>query len=47
MRKLAALLAVTFAFTIPLAGCNTMRGAGQDIEKGGQKLEDAAQKKQQ
>ncbi|MBB3179399.1 MULTISPECIES: entericidin A/B family lipoprotein [Variovorax] len=46
MKKLAALLAVTFAFTIPLAGCNTMKGAGQDIQKGGQKMEDAAQKKQ-
>ena len=45
MKKLAALLAVTFAFTIPLAGCNTMKGAGQDIQKGGQKMEDAAQKK--
>jgi len=46
MKKLAALLAVTFAFTIPLAGCNTMKGAGHDIQKGGQKMEDAAQKKQ-
>lgn len=46
MKKLAALLAVAFAFTIPLAGCNTMKGAGQDIQKGGQKMEDAAQKKQ-
>ena len=46
MRKIAALLAVAFACTIPLAGCNTMKGAGQDIEKGGQKLEDAAKKKQ-
>lgn len=25
-----------------VAGCNTMEGAGQDIQKGGQKLEDAA-----
>jgi predicted small secreted protein len=46
MKKIAALLAVTIAFVIPLAGCNTIKGAGQDIEKGGQKMEDAAQKKQ-
>lgn len=25
-----------------LAACNTMEGAGQDIKKGGQKLEDSA-----
>ncbi|AOY96186.1 entericidin AB lipoprotein [Cupriavidus sp. USMAA2-4] len=25
-----------------LAGCNTMAGLGQDIQKGGQKLESAA-----
>ena len=24
------------------AGCNTVRGAGQDIERGGQKTQDAA-----
>ncbi len=44
MRKLAALMAVAFAFAIPLAGCNTMKGAGQDIEKGGQKVENSADK---
>ena len=46
MKKLAALIAVMFAFGIPLAGCNTMKGAGQDIQKGGQKMEDTANKKQ-
>lgn len=25
-----------------LAGCNTMEGAGKDIKKGGQKIEDSA-----
>lgn len=25
-----------------LAGCNTMEGAGQDIQRGGEKLENAA-----
>ncbi len=46
MKKLAALATVVFAFAVPLAGCNTVKGAGQDIQKGGQKMEDAAQKKQ-
>ena len=46
MKKLAALAAVVVAFAVPLAGCNTVKGAGQDIQKGGQKMEDAAQKKQ-
>ena len=37
MKKLAALLTVIFAVSVPLAGCNTMKGAGQDIQKGGQR----------
>ena len=45
MKKVVALMAVTFAFAFPLAGCNTMQGAGQDIQKGGEKIEDAAKKK--
>jgi len=28
--------------TLLAAGCNTVRGAGQDIERGGQKTQDAA-----
>ncbi|AZG16722.1 MULTISPECIES: entericidin A/B family lipoprotein [Cupriavidus] len=27
-----------------LAGCNTMSGLGQDVQKGGQKLENTAEK---
>nr|WP_315597102.1 entericidin A/B family lipoprotein [uncultured Cupriavidus sp.] len=27
-----------------LAGCNTMSGLGQDVQKGGQKLENSAEK---
>jgi len=27
-----------------LAGCNTMEGLGQDVQKGGEKLENAADK---
>lgn len=29
---------------ISLAGCNTIAGAGRDIERGGEKVQDAAQK---
>lgn len=43
MKKLAALLALSFAFV--LTGCNTVKGVGQDIQKAGEKLEDAAKKK--
>ncbi len=46
MKKIAALLVVTFAFIVPLAGCNTMKGAGQDVQKAGDKMEDAAKKRQ-
>jgi predicted small secreted protein len=28
-----------------LAGCNTVAGAGQDMQKAGEKIEDAAKKK--
>ncbi|MBK6651341.1 MAG: entericidin A/B family lipoprotein [Betaproteobacteria bacterium] len=28
-----------------LAGCNTVKGVGQDIQKAGEKIEDAAKKK--
>ncbi len=45
MKKIAALIAVTFVFGASLAGCNTISGAGQDIQKGGQKIENAADKK--
>ena len=40
-KTIAVLLATLFV----LAGCNTVQGLGQDIQKGGQVLEDAARKK--
>jgi predicted small secreted protein len=45
MKKIATLLALSFAFAFALAGCNTVRGAGQDIQKAGTAIEDAAKKK--
>ena len=32
------------AIAVTLSACNTMAGAGQDIHKGGEKIEDAADK---
>ncbi len=43
MKSVAALLALSFA--LALAGCNTLRGAGQDIQKAGTVIEDVAKKK--
>ncbi|MBI1276041.1 entericidin A/B family lipoprotein [bacterium] len=42
MKKIAT-LAVLALFPL-LAACNTMAGAGEDIQKGGQKLENSAEK---
>ena len=38
MKKLVVILAAVFA----IAGCNTMAGAGKDIEAGGKAVEKAA-----
>jgi predicted small secreted protein len=43
MKTLATLFALSFA--LALAGCNTVRGFGEDVQKVGGKLEDAAKKK--
>jgi predicted small secreted protein len=32
------------AFAVTLSACNTMAGAGKDIQKGGEKIEEAADK---
>ena len=33
------------AFALAVVGCNTVRGVGQDVQKVGEKIEDAAKKK--
>ncbi len=38
-RLIAALIAA-----MVLAGCNTIEGAGKDVERGGEKIQDAAGK---
>ena len=40
MKLIFALLATAFL----LAGCNTVRGMGQDIQRAGEKIEGAARK---
>lgn len=40
-RFMATLLVLA---TLALTGCNTMQGLGQDIERGGEKLQDSAKK---
>ena len=37
-----ACLALLAILALPLGACNTMEGAGKDIEKAGDKLEDTA-----
>lgn len=45
MKKLSALLGVMLLAT-SLTACNTFRGLGQDVERGGEKVQDAATKQQ-
>jgi len=41
MKTIAILLAAAFL----AAGCNTVKGVGQDIQRAGEKIEDAGKKK--
>jgi entericidin B len=44
MKRLIALTLVTsYVLLAGLAGCNTMQGAGKDIERGGEKIQKEAQ----
>ena len=43
MKKASTLLVLLLGtLTFTLAGCNTMEGAGKDIESGGEAIQDAA-----
>jgi predicted small secreted protein len=35
----------TLCLSLAVAGCNTVKGIGQDIQKAGEKIEDATKKK--
>jgi predicted small secreted protein len=41
LRKLSSLLILAY---VVLAGCNTMAGAGKDIERGGERIQGTAEK---
>ena len=43
MQKLTTVLVLMS--TLILMGCNTVKGVGQDLQKAGEKIEDAAKKK--
>ncbi|WP_355661081.1 entericidin A/B family lipoprotein [Halomonas salifodinae] len=43
MRRLMALVLVAVFSLGLLSGCNTVRGAGQDIQRGGEALERSAE----
>jgi predicted small secreted protein len=45
MKKTISIL-LLLAISAGLTACNTFRGAGQDIERGGEKVQDAATKSQ-
>ena len=43
MKKLMLVLAgLSIASSVLLTGCNTVQGAGRDVEKAGQKVQDEA-----
>ena len=43
MKRLSAMLLLALFSVGSLTACNTMKGAGQDIEKAGDKIEDKAE----
>lgn len=44
MRKLGRVGAAMLLCMLVLAGCNTIAGAGKDVQKVGEKVEEAAKK---
>ncbi|HMN35311.1 MAG TPA: entericidin A/B family lipoprotein [Chiayiivirga sp.] len=44
MTRNLRLLLLAIAAAVVLGGCNTIEGAGKDIQKAGEKIEDAAKR---
>jgi len=44
MKRLTALMLLAMFTVGTLSACNTMKGAGQDVQKVGEKVEDSANK---
>ena len=47
MLKKSAVLLATLAMVMGLAACNTVKGAGKDVERAGEGIQKAAEKVQQ
>ena len=49
MHKLITLssLIISIIISFSISGCNTMRGFGKDVERGGERVQDAAKPKQE
>jgi predicted small secreted protein len=41
MKKIVSIIGI-LAFSIGLTACNTMKGLGQDVERGGEKIQGKA-----
>jgi entericidin B len=46
MKKIISILSI-LAFSVGLTACNTMKGFGKDVERGGEKVQGAANNAQQ
>lgn len=46
MKKIISVLGVLM-FSIGLSACNTMQGMGKDVERGGERMQGAAERQQQ
>lgn len=44
MKRLVSLMLLSLFSVAVLAGCNTIAGAGKDVQKAGEKVEGAAKK---
>ena len=44
MKKIILTLAALCSVAVLTTGCNTMQGAGKDIERAGEKIENSAQR---
>lgn len=45
MKKIILLVVASTTLGFALAGCNTVKGVGQDLQKAGERIEDVARKK--
>lgn len=46
-RKVVLVVLISVLFGLGMSGCNTFRGAGKDIQRGGEAIENTAEDAQQ